>query len=1063
MEEPVKITKGTEIQLEKSEFQNDVVNEDPNIKPPYQDWYKTVPIEKSNIENYDLEQAYNNLPLAEMQMFVSNKEAHLPDTYKKPTHPTFSNESIYHSDETPGGVWSEYEKDKWEFTPSETNIKTLGGPDKYSEWFKTAEPDVKLNLEIPEKVEDVKPVEEVKVEFEKYVAPMGESFNYAYRKARNMFIDGKGEKTFVWNKKEYGVMSADEAIAQGKQQWSYPDKPGYVGKPKEEKKKVDFVEPKLDVQEPVKPKQAQQPITSPEEREFNEVELGAIEGLKSNLESKRDRDVVDNVVNRYRAGKYNKYQAQKELSYLYNKEKLSKEFVQAYPSDKEGAYDDYKDSLSELNKNRAITLQQDTIRKGVEQVKQKGGNDLDYFKEVVKYSPKVDPLYPDKKDSILENPQSLNINNSIERIKQSVQSKDKVSVASELITMNQFDKKKSDDVANYLIDNGYMTADEIHDGIKENIMGHVPEEDKPFYVEALNQYKNYYITTRSLSLGLEIAKSVVSGNAPKITPILRQLFPTQYMGKMVGDVAAKILPKVIDPVANMGSKVAGQVTKKTPSLFRGFMKVLGKLAGPLGVAIDVATPTELGTGDTNPYMFDEGNIKKAMEFKKRDNLPQPKIASLIEKSSSRLLDRSEAAGSERSALSSLKKEYPILDPTMKIEHGAIGTSNSANVQFVNTLNNVSSLDVVKALALKLYDSYSEEDKEGTLPKIALYIGNMPKEEKEMISYFKGLVNDYALKEGWIDNKDEPALGVKKRKMIDTQINSDKKKAFTIESKRKEIFENSELETISNKVKGDDLSGRYIADISNGYIVEYQPRNEKKANRKDVEGLMVSDYLYDFDFTDNYKHANAEIFYRKLKERYNSGDEKQKFVQVRETLDNGQTKVSVKKLKDLDENELDNVYRQGYSKLSDFQITADKKSIYLKTYPNNFKNRGIPFRDDNDKDHSLRLPGAIGKHSKYVPFDELNGFGAYEGGTVTIISDDGNYVYKTSGSIKDIFDIAFQIQEITGGQEVHFLQSDAGSMNKKKIAKDKKIKKEDLVIARNQEPWAGASEIFKEAL
>jgi hypothetical protein len=36
-----------------------------------------------------------------MSLFGPNK--HFPDTYKTPLHPTFSNESIYSNDFTPGG------------------------------------------------------------------------------------------------------------------------------------------------------------------------------------------------------------------------------------------------------------------------------------------------------------------------------------------------------------------------------------------------------------------------------------------------------------------------------------------------------------------------------------------------------------------------------------------------------------------------------------------------------------------------------------------------------------------------------------------------------------------------------------------------------------------------------------------------------------------------------------------------------------------------------------------------------------------------------------------------
>ena len=70
-------------------------------KPSFKEWYATVPTQKNDTSSYDLEKAYGDLPYSQMKRFAES-EAHLPDTYKKPNHPTFSNESIYHNDKTPG-------------------------------------------------------------------------------------------------------------------------------------------------------------------------------------------------------------------------------------------------------------------------------------------------------------------------------------------------------------------------------------------------------------------------------------------------------------------------------------------------------------------------------------------------------------------------------------------------------------------------------------------------------------------------------------------------------------------------------------------------------------------------------------------------------------------------------------------------------------------------------------------------------------------------------------------------------------------------------------------------
>ena len=51
---------------------------------------------------------------------------HLPDTWKMPGHPTFSTQSVYSTQETPGGQWN---KDGTQFTHSDYNSK---------HWLKTA-------------------------------------------------------------------------------------------------------------------------------------------------------------------------------------------------------------------------------------------------------------------------------------------------------------------------------------------------------------------------------------------------------------------------------------------------------------------------------------------------------------------------------------------------------------------------------------------------------------------------------------------------------------------------------------------------------------------------------------------------------------------------------------------------------------------------------------------------------------------------------------------------------------------------------------------------------------
>lgn len=116
------------------------------IKPSFEEYYKTVPKFKNDTISYDLRAAYENLPYEEMKQFAES-EAHLPDTYKKPNHPTFSNESIYHNKKTQGGKWLYNPKTGADvYKPSITNIKALGGFENYIRWFRENEPGIELDL-----------------------------------------------------------------------------------------------------------------------------------------------------------------------------------------------------------------------------------------------------------------------------------------------------------------------------------------------------------------------------------------------------------------------------------------------------------------------------------------------------------------------------------------------------------------------------------------------------------------------------------------------------------------------------------------------------------------------------------------------------------------------------------------------------------------------------------------------------------------------------------------------------------------------------------------------------
>jgi uncharacterized protein YecA (UPF0149 family) len=92
-------------------------------------------------EDYDYEgyrNKYGKDPYEEL------KKGHLTDEFKKPNHITFSDESVYHSAETPGGRWSK-EGDKWHFHASEYNVEQHGA-ERMKTYFEKHEPDAVLHL-----------------------------------------------------------------------------------------------------------------------------------------------------------------------------------------------------------------------------------------------------------------------------------------------------------------------------------------------------------------------------------------------------------------------------------------------------------------------------------------------------------------------------------------------------------------------------------------------------------------------------------------------------------------------------------------------------------------------------------------------------------------------------------------------------------------------------------------------------------------------------------------------------------------------------------------------------
>lgn len=85
--------------------------------------------------DYDIQGAFRDLMSGQM---TESQNKHLGDKYKKPNHPTFSNQSIYSTPEMQGGNWIGVD-----FQPSPQNLKNMPLP-QLREYFKRYEPDSRI-------------------------------------------------------------------------------------------------------------------------------------------------------------------------------------------------------------------------------------------------------------------------------------------------------------------------------------------------------------------------------------------------------------------------------------------------------------------------------------------------------------------------------------------------------------------------------------------------------------------------------------------------------------------------------------------------------------------------------------------------------------------------------------------------------------------------------------------------------------------------------------------------------------------------------------------------------
>lgn len=100
---------------------------DAEAEAKFQDWSKANP-GMGNTYDYDSRGFF-------AAGADTSDNGHGADTWKKPNHPTFSDQSMYHGqDGYEGGTWQQQDSGSYNFYPSATNMR-MYSPDKLSDYF----------------------------------------------------------------------------------------------------------------------------------------------------------------------------------------------------------------------------------------------------------------------------------------------------------------------------------------------------------------------------------------------------------------------------------------------------------------------------------------------------------------------------------------------------------------------------------------------------------------------------------------------------------------------------------------------------------------------------------------------------------------------------------------------------------------------------------------------------------------------------------------------------------------------------------------------------------------
>jgi hypothetical protein len=109
----------------------------PEEEPKFQEW-------KAKVAPKDSGQDYDWRGFWKAGSELDKKTGHGTDKFKKPNHPTFSDQSQYSTSETPGGKWGKDESGKDTFTPSQWMTKDQQRAGQLKDYFKVKEPEAVL-------------------------------------------------------------------------------------------------------------------------------------------------------------------------------------------------------------------------------------------------------------------------------------------------------------------------------------------------------------------------------------------------------------------------------------------------------------------------------------------------------------------------------------------------------------------------------------------------------------------------------------------------------------------------------------------------------------------------------------------------------------------------------------------------------------------------------------------------------------------------------------------------------------------------------------------------------